>query len=210
MIKKILPALLLLPTLGLAEVTQKGFFVGVDYTAANVTTTYQLSGAISGNNYEGITKDQALSFKAGYQYYFTKVYGRYHGFHYNDEKRSKYTIDGKTFELSAEYIPVWYINSAYNFIARGVFGATAGYTKATLGADHDVNLLPVGEEADTQISFLYGFQAGVLIESEYGLSLETGLRFREGNMLEYVDKNQNSVVFTQKNYNYYIGINYLF
>ncbi len=212
MIKKIALATTLLATLVHAEIDQKGFFVGIDGSTQKTNLKYDNNGfgtAFTVRPYSVESTQTALSYKLGYQYYFTRLYARVNDFKYEDSKKGKYTIKGTTYELNADYIPVFYTSENKEWAIRGVFGLGVGYSSSKL-KNYNVDLLPVGVGADTAQNYMeYGYQAGVMGESFFGLSLELGLRFRQGNVLEFTD-GQNEVTFFRDATEYYFGINYLF
>jgi hypothetical protein len=210
MIKKTVLATTLLATLANAEIDQTGFFVGIDGSkrAANITYNNNET-AFAIRKYTSKSTQKTLSYKLGYQYYFTRLYARVNSFKDTDGARNKYTIQGRTYEIDAEYIPIFYMSKSKNWDIRGLFGLGMGYNSSKL-ENHDVNLLPVDVGAGSAQNFLqYGYQVGILAESEIGLSVELGLRFRQGHLLEYSD-GQNEATFTREETAYYFGVNYLF
>jgi len=209
MIKKIVLATTLLVTLAQAEIQQTGFFVGLDGSKRTVDIAYNNNEtAFAIRQYTSKSTQKTLSYKVGYQYYFTRLYARINSFKDVDGARDKYTIQGKTYELNAEYIPVFYMSKSKDWDIRGLFGAGIGYNSSKL-ENYDLTLLPVSVSSSTQSFMEYGYQVGVLVESEIGLSLELGLRFRQGHLLEYSD-GQNESTFSREETAYYLGVNYLF
>lgn len=209
MIKKMAGLLIVGATLLSAQVKDKGFLVGLDLTQASIDSDYTTNGTLSYNDYANNWKKNYAGFKVGYQYYFTRVYFRYNTFDYHDDKRNKFSAKGDAYEFNAEYLPVFYNNSDRSLMLRGIFGAMAGYTKTKI-ENYDTNLLPVGVSDAAQNKFLYGFQLGLLLESDYDVSVEMGIRYRKGNIMEFVDVNDNAAIFTRKAQEYFLGVNYLF
>ena len=213
MIKKIaLASTLLVGTIVNAEIQQKGFFVGIDASMKSSTVDYDNNAASGGafviNDYTSDSDETALSYKFGYQYYFTRLYARVASYKHEDSARDKYTITGTTYEINTDYIPLFYVNDAKTWDIRGVFGIGIGYNSSAI-SDYDVNLLPTGVEGDRDDFLQYGMQIGIMAETEIGLSVELGARFRQGHYLEYTD-GQNYATFSQKSTEYYLGVNYLF
>lgn len=206
MIKKITLATTLLFTLVHAEIKQTGFFIGADVGSKSSNVKYDSDGAYK---YDMVSNNDSLSFKLGYQYYFTRVYARINSFIYQDTKRDNYTLKGRTYELNADYIPVFYMSKSKKWNLRGVFGFAAGYSSSKL-ENYDVNLLPVGITAErSQRSMEYGTQIGLMSETSIGLSVEIGLRLRQGPLIELTD-GVASATFNRDDKEYYLGVNYLF
>lgn len=210
MIKKITLVTTLLFTLANAEIKQTGFFVGIDASKRAANIAYDnTQTAFPFLAYKSESTQDILSYKVGYQYYFTRVYARFNSFKDTDGARNKYTIEGKTYELNAEYIPVFYMSKNKDWDIRGLFGFGVGYNSSKL-KNYDLYLLPVNVGAGVVQNYMqYGYQVGILAETEIGLSLEIGLRFRQGHLLEYTDST-NEVTFTREETAYYFGVNYLF
>ena len=201
---------LLTATFANAEIDQSGFFVGLDYANKTSSVEYDSKGSMPYNTYTSDYSADSLSLKAGYQAYFARVYARYTDFEHKDTKRDKFTIsNGKVYELNADYIPVFYTNESKDWNIRGLFGVGVGYNASEL-TEYEDSLLPVGESAGpTQNYMQYGFQVGILVESSYGVSLETAYRERSGNLQEFTD-GANNAVFSLKTSEFYLGLNYLF
>ena len=210
MVKKLVGiALLGAATVASAQMKEKGVLVGVDYTNTKTELTHENNvGAVK--NYSQDVTNGTTGFKVGYQYYFTRIYFRYNKIDLNDEKRDKYTIDGDRYELNAEYIPKFYENKDKSWMIRGLFGGMAGYNSSKVSVT-DTNLLPTGITSTSVENnrFVYGFQAGLLLESKWGVSLEGGMRYRKNTYVDVDDGNYQSTFYgTDKEY--FVGLNYLF
>lgn len=205
---------LLLATLGQAEIKQNGFFVGLDYSEQNVELKYD-------NNANGILTSMTVlpymndishgspSFKAGYQYYFTRVYARYNSFDYKDEKRDKYTIKGTVYELNADYLPILYVSEDKLWNIRAIVGLGVGYNTSKM-SDYDLGLIPPTETAGESQNYMeYGYQVGIMSETSIGLGVELGYRMRYGNLQEFTDT-ANNATFSLETKEFYLGVNYLF
>ena len=84
--KKILYGLLVTSVALMSEVNQKGIFIGLDYTPATITLSYDKDGGgIATNDYTQKIKEQYPGFKLGYQYYYTRLYFHYNTINYKDE-----------------------------------------------------------------------------------------------------------------------------
>ena len=213
MIKKIALASILLGTLANAEIDQTGFFVGIDGSKSS-NIMYENTNAdnptFAYNEYTANFDEYTPSFKVGYQYYFTRLYARINSFEYTDSKRDKYTIKGMTYELNADYIPVFYMSKDKEWDIRGVFGVGVGLNTSKL-ENYDVALLPVDITANDSQSYVeYGLQVGLLSEISIGMSLELGLRYRQGYLQKFSDINSNEATFSRDETEYYFGVNYLF
>ncbi len=210
MIKKILLATTLIFTFANAEIDQTGFFVGIDTGSKSSSVKYDNNGvSFPFNSYTAEPYNTSLSYKFGYQYYFTRLYARVNSFTYKDAQRDKYTIQSTTYELNADYIPIFYMSKSKKWDIRGVFGFGVGYSSSKL-ENYDINLLPVDLSAErSQRTLEYGTQIGLMSETSIGLSIELGLRYRQGTLLEFTD-GQNNVTFSRNDKEYYLGINYLF
>ena len=212
MIKKIVLATSLLVTLAQAEIDQRGFFVGLDLSSTSTNLKYDNNAfgtAFTVKGYGGESSENTLSYKVGYQYYFTRIYARMSSYEYKDATRNKYTIKGTNYEINADYIPTFYTNKNKTWNIRGVFGLGVGYSSSKL-ENYDPNLLPAGLTAgDAKNLMEYGYQIGIMSETSIGLSVELGLRYRQGNLLEFTD-GQNDSTFFRDETAYYLGVNYLF
>ena len=207
--KKVIVGVLAGVTLLSAEIPQKGFFIGVDYTKTNTTLAYDKDGGgIATSDYSQNVKESYVGYRIGYQYYFTRFYFRYNGIDYKDMLRNKYTIEGSEYEINGEYIPTFYATPQKSWVIRGIFGAMVGYTRSQVNTS-DAFLLPPNTTSKKQNNFLYGFQGGVMLQSDIGLNLEVGVRYKKGNLAEISD-GTNTVVFTATNREYFVGLNYLF
>lgn len=210
MIKKIVIMSTLIGSLAYAEVAQKGFFVGVDYAAKSVNLKYEnTSTGFAFNSYDATPSENTLSLKAGYQYYFTRVYARVAQFDYHDTVKNRYSIDGTTYELNADYLPVFYMAESKKWDIRGFVGIGVGYNRNRL-YNYNAGLLPVAPlSGDNQTYIEYGWQLGLMAETEIGVSVEVGMRGRKGDLLEFTD-NTNEATFLYDSTEYYLGVNYLF
>jgi len=210
MIKKITIISTLISSLAYAEVKQKGFFVGVDYAAKSVDLKYENTGvAFPYNSYNATSTDNRVSLKAGYQYYFTRIYARVAKYDYHDSAKNRYSIDGTTYEINAEYLPVFYMAKSKKWDLRGLVGIGVGYNRSRL-YNYNVGLLPVAPlTGENQTYIEYGWQLGLMAETDLGVNLECGLRARKGDLLEFTDSTNNAT-FLYDTTEYYLGINYLF
>ena len=215
MIKKIVLATALLATAANAEIQQKGFFVGVDFSKMKSDIKYETSdgnvpAAFPYTGYDSTSSDSIPSLKVGYQYYFTRVYARVNSYELEDTSRDKYKIKAKTYELNAEYIPVFYMSEKHSWDIRGIFGFGLGYSDAKI-TEGDIGLAPALSTSfnDSQKNIEYGYQLGMMIETDIGLSGELGYRYRTGNVIEFTD-GQNNSTFMVKSREFYLGLNYLF
>ena len=214
MIKKTVLALSLITTLANADIQEKGFFVGLDYSSLSADIAYENSdgdtpSAFPYKGYDTTNSDSALSLKAGYQYYFTRVYARVSSFEYTDETKDRFTFEGNTIELNAEYIPVFYMSQNKSWDIRGIFGVGMGYNDAKM-TEGEVGLAPADAAFyEAQKNIEYGYQVGVMVETDIGLSAELGYRYRVGNFIEFTD-GQNDATWHLKTTEIYLGLNYLF
>lgn len=210
MIKKIAITSMLISSLAYAEVKQKGFFAGLDYAMKSVDLKYENTGlAFPFSSYTAATTDKKVSLKVGYQYYFTRIYARVENFHYHDSEKNRYSIKGRTYEANVEYLPVLYMEKSKKWDIRGIVGIGIGYQKNTL-YDYNAQLLPsepLNGESQTHIE--YGAQFGVVVETDFGINMECGLRARKGDLLEFTDTTNNAT-FLYYAKEYYLGVNYLF
>jgi hypothetical protein len=223
MIKKIAMMSMLVSTLLYADIDQKGFFVGVDFSQSDYELEYNHSVDPTGfdyliSDYASSDEDNLYSVKAGYQYYFTRVYARYSKFDYKDTNLNKYRIEGAVIELNADYLPVFYTSESKIWNIRGIFGIGVGYNESEL-KDYDPYLFSVGDVgAGEQLSdgkqhyMEYGYQIGVMSETSIGLSVEFAYRVRYGDLLEFTDSQTDSktATFDLRTKEIYIGVNYLF
>lgn len=208
--KKIVLGMLIGATILSAEVQQKGIFVGIDYTKTKTTLAYYSDGgAITTNDYEQKVNENYLGYKIGYQYYFTRVYFRYNTIDYKDKKRDKFSLKGSEYEFNAEYLPALYTSKQKSWQIRGLVGAMAGYARVR-AENPNGDLLPPNQTFKKQNNFLYGFQAGVMVQSEWGVNIEGGIRYKKGNLTEYADDKGNTAVLGATNREYFVGLNYLF
>ena len=213
MTKKILLAgSLLAATIANAEISQKGFFVGIDFSQSDYKISYEQTGGIT-NPYIASDNENSTSFKVGYQYYFARLYGRYNSFKYNDTKKDYYKINGDVYELNADYIPVFYTNDSKVWNIRGIFGIGIGYNHSKTKDFNSNNLLPGGAsglgEGENQDYMEYGYQVGIMTETSIGLSIEAAYRARYGALQEFTDTS-NRATFDLVTKEFYLGVNYLF
>ena len=215
MIKKIvLASSLLVGTMASAEISQKGFFVGVDFSQSDYEIKYEKNSATSGtNNYSAHGKENLTSFKVGYQYYFTRIYGRYNSFKYKDNEKDYYKVDGDVYELNVDYIPVLYTNDTKVWNIRGIFGIGIGYNHSKVKDFNTNSLLPGGTsglgEGENQDYMEYGYQVGIMSETSIGLSIEAAYRARYGTLQEFTDS-ANRATLDLVTQEFYLGVNYLF
>jgi len=214
MVKKIIiTSCLMTATLLQAEITQKGFFVGIDLGISDATTKYEKNGvSITTTDYEASTDKTLLSLKAGYQYYFTRIYARItDSKQYEDTAKQRYTLENQVLEVCVDYIPVFYTAKNNRWDLRGVFGLGVGLNRGNL-SEFDVRLdaTPSMLNTDSQQAMEYGYEIGLLVEAYDNFSAEIGMRYRTGNVAQFQDSDQNEVTFSQETTEYYLGINYLF
>jgi len=220
MIKKIALTTLLLSTLASAEMSQKGFFVGLDGSTLSSNIAYAKKGsAITTSNYASDESITPISLRLGYQYYFTRIYGRVsseHEYKDNTKEPGRFKIKNQVFELNADYLPTFYKADSKSWFIRGVFGVGIGANKSAL-TYYDSKLDSIGNNLtpilskETQWNMEYGYQLGALMEFDFGLSTELGYRFRSGLMAEFSDADEaNQATFKLRTEEIYIGINYLF
>ena len=210
MIKKIVIMSTLISSLAYAEVAQKGFFAGVDYASKSVNLKYENTGLVfTSNGYNASPSDNTLSYKIGYQYYFTRVYARIAQYDYHDTEKNHYSIDGTTYEINADYLPVLYMAKNKKWDLRGFVGIGVGYNRSRL-YNYNTGLLPPTPLTGENQSYIeYGWQIGIMAETETGVSVELGLRARKGDLMEFSD-GTNNATFLYDTTEYYIGVNYLF
>ena len=216
MIKKIvLASSLLVGTMASAEISQKGFFVGVDFSQSDYKVSYENDGTFTSAAYDVNDKENITSFKVGYQYYFTRVYGRYSNFKYEDTAKNHYTAKGSIYELNADYIPVLYTHSSKVWNIRGIFGIGIGYNDSKMDNFTDT-LLIVGPasipyDGKSQDYMEYGYQIGIMTETSIGLSVEAAYRARYGTLQEFTaPSSADRATFDLVTQEFYLGVNYLF
>ncbi len=213
-------SLIMLNSLSLAQVLQeetknekeslrgKGFFIGFDLESIKADTRYSTSSTNSlytiRDNEDTYTEP---AFKAGYQYYFTRVYFKYSQV---DEKTDDYTVESTSYEANIEYIPVLY--RAKTYVVRLITGLAVGFTKNDLSGlsaniQEQLDFTDATDSSDTQA--IYGAQIGVMIEMSRGLSAELGYRYRRGNLLE-TEADSGDTTFQTKRKQFYLGMNYMF
>jgi len=218
MIKKIVLATTLLSSLAYGEMTQKGFILGIDTSSMNTKISYAKNGSgLTTSNYASEEAFAPISLKLGYQYYFTRIYGRISTEdEYSDATLQRFKIKNQVYELNADYLPVFYAGSNKSWQLRGIFGIGTGANKSAL-TQYDSRLDAIGTNlkpilnTETQWNMEYGFQAGLMVEFDFGLSGEVGYRVRSGLMAEFSDENDaNEATFKLQTSELYLGLNYLF
>jgi len=186
----------------------KGFFIGVDFENIDAETRYKYDSQSHVNNIPNSTdKYNEPAFKLGYQYYYTRLYFKYSSL---DEKTQDYTIASKSYEINAEYIPIFYRGNRYAI--RGIFGVSIGYMDSEIKDFSDrfaTEAQSVGLTDHEDKQAVYGAQIGLMYEMSNGLSAEVGYRYRGGNLIES-DNGTDKVTFETKRKQLYLGINYLF
>ena len=197
---------------------QKGFFVGLDVSYMNATTRYDKSGAgITTSSYSSKDYLVPVSVRLGYQYYFTRIYARINNEKsYQDNKKERYKLDSKAYEINADYIPVIYTSTEKDWTIRALFGVGLGANKSAL-TYYDARLDSIGTnleailDKDTQWNMEYGLQMGAMAEFDFGLNVELAYRYRSGLMSEFSDTDgANEVTFKLLSSEIYLGVNYLF
>ncbi|MDF1879425.1 hypothetical protein JHD46_07225 [Sulfurimonas sp. SAG-AH-194-C20] len=217
MIKKIALITILLSSLSYGAMIQKGLIVGIDTSITSSNINYAKNGSgITTSNYSAGGSLSPVSLKVGYQYYFTRIYGRISTqYEYNDNKLERYKIKNQVFELNTDYIPIIY-KGDNSWHLRGIFGVGVGANKSSLVKYDDrldsigINLVPILNK-ETQWNMEYGFELGLLLEFDFGLGAELGYRVRSGLMGEFSDEDgANEVTFKLQTSEVYLGVNYLF
>jgi len=218
MIKKIIVISSLVSSLLQAQMSEKGFFVGVDGSTSSVNIAYAKSGSgITTSNYESDDRVRPISLKFGYQYYFTRVYARVNSSkNYVDKTLERYEVENQVIELNIDFSPIFYMQESQEWNIRGVFGLGVGINKSAL-VRYDARLDAIGTNLDpilntqTQHNMEYGYNIGLISEFDFGLSAEIGYRFRYGLLTEFSDKDgANEATFTLSTGELYLGFNYLF
>jgi len=191
-----------------SKLQAKGFFIGVDYEQIEADIRYKVDSQNHLYNIANATETyKEPAFKIGYQYYYTRLYFKYSSL---EEKTLDYIVKSKSYELNAEYIPIFYRGNS--FAIRGIFGVGLGYLDSDLS---DIStrfaeeLKFVGFEGYSDKQALYGAQIGLMLELTMGLSAEVGYRYRRGHLLES-ENSDGKVTFETKRKQLYVGLNYLF
>ena len=186
----------------------KGFFLGIDLERVEADTRYDVDSQNRLYNIPASTDTYSEpAFKLGYQYYYTRVYFKYSSL---DEETQDYTVESTSYELNAEYLPIFYRGDSYAI--RGIFGAAIGYMDSDLKNlssrfEQEAQFVGLRDFSDKQA--LYGVQIGLIYEMSNGLNAEFGYRYRRGNLLES-DNTDGKVTFKTKRKQFYLGLNYLF
>ena len=225
MIKRIALAGVFASTLLTAEtIKDKGIFAGLDMSRMDATTAYRKSTNIPAfNTYDNpYLTIPVVSYKIGYQYYYTKIYFRMsNSYTVKDKKREKYSLSTKVYELDIDYAPILYRGKNRDWHLEGVIGVAAGVNESTLGDNYNKRLFdPMNGDGtvttNTQDKMNLGVNIGVIVMADpSGVSLEAGYRFRSGLALEYFDTDasgnrNNEATFQLKTQEIYLGVNYLF
>ena len=219
MIKKIALATTLLSSLAYADISEKGFFVGVDLSSVKYNSTYATKGGSTvTKGYDAKGSVPSVSWKAGYQYYFTRIYARLSNNRiYKDNKKNYYEMNNQVFELNTDYSPVLYKGNNRAWNIRAVAGVGVGANKSSLGNYKAFNLdsSPAIMTKNTQWEMEYGYQLGLLSEFDFGLSAEIGYRYRSGLMAEFTNATKTTsatdeMTFLLVSKEIYFGLNYLF
>ena len=191
-----------------SKLTGKGFFIGVDYEQVEATTRYKVDSQNQLSNIPNYTdKFNEPAYKLGYQYYFTRLYFKYSTL---EEETIDYTVDSTSYELNAEYIPIFYRGDS--FAIRGIFGTSLGYIDSEvkdLSARLEQEAQFVGLTDFSDKEAIYGIQVGLMLEMSFGLSAELGYRYRRANVLES-ENSDGTVTFETKRKQLYMGLNYIF
>lgn len=208
MLGRILLSAVLLSSIALADLKDKGPFIGIDLQQVNADGLYETSGtAFPYPRTDASSNFTNVNLKVGYQYYVTRLYV---SISQTDEQYSSYSVKSTLYDMNFEYVPLFYHNE--NFGIRGIFGVSIGLSDNELyglsdGVKEQQDIL--GFTKNNQQRIMYGFQAGVMAELDFGISLELGWRQRHGHLIEFTD-NTNKVTVSTKRQQYYLGINYLF
>ena len=218
MIKKIVTLSLLTSSLLYAELEQKGPFISVDISLPiDSYIEYEPNteaGYFTISKYEAKIDDNTYSYKLGYQYYFTRFYFRYANNSFEDKDKNKFKADITTYEVDAEYIPVFYRSSSDTWMIRGLFGFGVGYHYSELtdytNPEYEF-FFPKDTDLEEQHYMEYGYQVGLLLDTSWGIQLETGYRYRVGDLQEYKEENTNNEVsFDLDTSEIYFGLGYMF
>ena len=208
MLGRILLSVALASTMAMAELKEKGPFIGVDFQQISADNLYETSGsAFPYPRFKNEGDFSDINLKIGYQYYVTRLY---FSVSQPDEQYDTYSVKSTEYDMNFEYVPVFYYDSG--FALRGVFGAAVGMSDNELyglsdGVKEQQELL--GFTNNNQQRIIYGWQLGLMVEMDLGLSLELGWRQRHGTLIEFTDET-NKVTIETKRQQYYLGINYLF
>ena len=220
MIKKIALATTLFSSLVYADMNEKGFFVGADISYFDAQMNYSKKGTvITTDNY--ITDDSLASYslKAGYQYYFTRIYLRINNSsRLKDSKKKRFEIKNKLVELNADYLPLFFKSDDNFFMLKGIAGVGVGANKSTLTSYSAQHLdVYTGDSADfildkdTQLLMEYGGQLGLMGAFDFGLSVELSYRYRSGLMTQFTNEdNSYQATFKLRSSEIYLGANYMF
>ena len=208
MLGHILVSVALVSTMAFAELKEKGPFAGIDFQQISADNLYETSGAaFPFPRFDNSSDFSNLNVKVGYQYYVTRLYL---SLSQPDEKYDTYAVKSTEYDMNFEYVPLFYYNSGFAF--RGVFGAAIGISDSELygmsdGVEEQHNIL--GFTKNRQQRIVYGWQLGLIVEMDLGVSLELGWRQRFGNLIEFTDGTNKATIETKRQ-QYYLGLNYLF
>lgn len=208
MLGRILVSVALASTMAMAELKEKGPFIGIDFQKISDDSLYETSGsAFPYPRYSNKGDFNNVNFKLGYQYYLTRLYL---SVSQPDTTYDTYSVKSTEYDMNFEYVPVFYYDSG--FALRGIFGASIGMSDNELyglsdGVKEQHEIL--GFTKNSQQRIIYGWQAGIMVEMDIGLSLELGWRQRHGTLIEFTDQT-NKVTVETKRQHYYLGLNYLF
>lgn len=219
MIKKIGLATTLLSSLLYADMNEKGFFVGSDVSYLDAQMAYSKKGSvITTANYKSDDSLTSLSLKAGYQYYFTRVYLRVNNSaRLKDSEKERFEIKTQVVELNAEYLPLFFKSDDKFFMLKGIVGVGVGINRSSLSSysvQLDVNTGDAADallDKDTQNMMEYGGQLGVMGAFDFGLSLELAYRYRSGLMTQFTNEDDSyQATFKLQSSEIYLGANYMF
>ncbi len=218
MIKKIALATTLLSSLVYADMSEKGFFIGADLSYYDAQIAYSKKGTIiTTANYKTDNKFSSFSLKAGYQYYFTRIYLRVNNnTRLKDSNKKRFGIKTQVVELNTDYLPLFFKNNDNFFMLKGIVGVGVGANRSSLRY-YDSRLDSIGKNVspilDKNIQWLmeYGGQLGVIGAFDFGLSVEFTYRYRSGLMTQFTNKdNSYQATFNLDSSEIYFGANYIF
>ena len=218
MIKKIVLATTLLASLVHADRSEKGFFVGADISYFDTETAFSKKGSIiTTSNYKVNEAAASYSLKAGYQYYFTRVYLRANNKKkLKDTQKERFEIENQLVELNIDYLPIFYKSKEHPFMIKGIAGVGVGANRSSL-TYYDARLDSIGTNVEpilnkeTQWLMEYGGQLGVMAAFDFGLDVELAYRYRSGLMTQFSSEDESAqVTFKQRASEVYLGANYMF
>ena len=216
MIKKIAILSTLVSTLLYGEIKDRGIFIGVDMARANGEVFYTNKGAIPTSPYSTKQEQNIPSLKLGYQYYFTRIYGRINETKtYSDNVKDYFEVKTRLVELNVDYIPMLYQDDKKAVAIRGIIGAGVGINSSSLLSYHYFMDAPVSiMNTKTQRSMEYGYNLGLIAEFNVGINFEIGYRFRSGVLDTFADVEEGTASFVTafelETKEVYLGLNYLF